>query len=153
MDAKQDWMPHKQGSSRKMQSPCTAIHTQATRASEGHCLHSLKWGRIGGDRLVIFASSGHLEFGAIGARNKMAHLLYVRRLLKRAKVAGGIASYLPSSICLALHGPEAWGYNLYSHSSRGLHVGAPPSPHSSFQQRTQSKPWHLERPPYPRRNA
>ena len=27
VDAKQDWMPHKQGSSRKIHSPCTAIHT------------------------------------------------------------------------------------------------------------------------------
>lgn len=102
---------------------------------------------------MICASSGHLEFGAIGARNKMAHLLYARRLLKKAKLAGGIASFLPSSICLALHGPEAWGYDLFSHSSRGLHVGAPPSPHSSFQQRTQSKLWHLGRPPHPRRYA
>ena len=34
MDAKQDWMPHKQGSSSRIHSPSTAIHTYRQHAQQ-----------------------------------------------------------------------------------------------------------------------
>ena len=36
----------------------------------------------------------------------MAHLLYAGRLLGKAKMAGNIAAYLPSSIALSLQGQK-----------------------------------------------
>lgn len=90
-------------------------------------------------RLVVAAASGHLSFGAIGARVKMAHLLYAGRLLKKAKMTGSIPSHLPSAISFALQGPESWGCDLLPHSSRGVHVGASSAMPSSFQVRAQSE--------------
>ena len=73
----------------------------------------------------------------------MAHLLYAGRLLGKAKMAGNIASYLPSSIALSLQGPEAWGCDLLSHSSRGLHISVPPCAGTGSPSRTQSELQHM----------
>ncbi len=89
--------------------------------------------------LVVAAASDRLSFEAIGARVKMAHLLYAGRLLKKAKMAGSITSHLPSAICMALHGPDSWGCDLLPHSSRGLHVGVLSAMPSSFHLREQSE--------------
>ena len=69
----------------------------------------------------------------------MAHLLYAGRILGKAKMAGNIAAYLPSSIALSLQGPEAWGCDLLSHTSRGLHVSVLPFAGTASPSRTQSK--------------